>query len=283
MKRIFIVSNPTKDLEYGVTKDVISLLLSCGAEIFMLSDSKNPDIQSVEFAKEPPADIDCIIAIGGDGTFIRAAHYAVEISAPVIGINLGKLGYLSEVEPSNVSVLKKIFDDDFKIDKKILLEAIYKENGAVIEKRDSAVNDVVISHKDYLGISDFVLLSNDGRVKYRADGIVFATPQGSTAYSLSAGGPVVSHEADAVIVTPISPHSFFNRSIVFGKNEQISIKNTSDDVMHITVDGALMTKMNPGAECTVKVSHKFLKVLTFKENNMFENLFSKMQILEDII
>lgn len=283
MKRIFIVSNPIKDPEYKVTKDVVSLLLDFEAEIFMLSDFENPDIKDVVFLKEPPLDADCVIAIGGDGTFIKASHYAVEISAPVIGINLGKLGYLSEVEPSNVLVLKKIFTGDFKVDKKMLLEATYKENGAILRKSDCAVNDVVISHKDYLGISDFVLSSKDGAVNYRADGIVFATPQGSTAYSLSAGGPIVSHEADAIIVTPIAPHSFFNRSIVFGKNEQISIKNTSEDHMNITVDGAFMAKMSPGAECEVKVSDKCLKVLTFKGNNMFENLFSKMQILEDII
>ena len=155
------------------------------------------------------------------------------------------------------------------------------EGNTVLERY--AVNDVVISNQEYMGITDFVAYSKDGGVRFRADGAVISTPQGSTAYSLSAGGPVVSHDAGAIILTPIAPHSFFNRSIVFSENEEIKVKNTSDKALNVSVDGRLLYKLKPSEKITVNASQKKLKVMTFENNNMFSNLFSKMQILEDII
>ena len=282
MKNIFLVPNPKKDAEYFVTKRVFEKLNTLGCDVSVLNIYADCGLLSCTFVDSIPGNTELVLVIGGDGSFIDAASFAISLDIPILGINLGKVGYLSEIEPDDLSLLEFIVTDEYKINEKMLLEAyINKENDIILERL--AVNDVVLSHPSYLGIADFVLYSKEGGVRYRADGLVISTPAGSTAYSLSAGGPIVSHDAGAVIVTPIAPHSFFNRSIVFAANEEIRIKNMSPESLNLSVDGRLLYELLPGEKCMIKPSVKTLKVLTFKDNNMFSNLFSKMQILEDII
>ena len=283
MKRIFIVTNPNKDVDYAVTKKTADFLQSHGAEIFMFSSEDRSNIHGCSYTADYPDGIDLVIVIGGDGSFIDAAVYSERSDAAIIGVNLGKVGYLNEIEPDEIESLAKIFSNEYKIVTKMLLEVLVEDKNGSSSVERLAVNDVVISNQEHLEISDFVVYSKDGGVRYRADGAVISTPQGSTAYSLSAGGPVVSHDAGAIILTPIAPHSFFNRSIVFGENELIKVKNTSSKSLNISVDGRLVHELMPSAKITVRSSNKKLKVMTFKDNNMFSNLFSKMQILEDII
>ncbi len=282
MKNIFLVPNPKKDIDYKVTGCVAEKLKSLGCTLYIsdiYNDFKNDSCVNV---KDIPENSELIIVIGGDGSFIDAASFAIRLDIPILGINLGKVGYLSEIEPDDLSLLSGIATDEYKINNKMLLEAYVSKDGE--SKLDRlAVNDIVLSHHLYLGIADFVLFSKEGGVRYRADGLVVSTPAGSTAYSLSAGGPIVSHDAGAVIVTPIASHSFFNRSIVFGANEEIRIKNTSCEALNLSIDGRFYYELTPGEKCLIKPSDKTLKVLTFKDNNMFSNLFSKMKILEDVI
>lgn len=283
MKNIFIIPNPHKDNGYSVTKRTVDILKSFNASVSTFSTYTGSEISNCNFVEKIPNDTELIIVVGGDGSFIDAACYAEKNDIPIIGVNLGKVGYLNEVEPDELEALGKIFSGEYNVMTRMLLEVSSDNDpsGKLFDRY--AVNDVVISNQEYMGISDFVVYSKDGGIRYRADGAVISTPQGSTAYSLSAGGPVVSHEAGAIILTPIAPHSFFNRSIVFGENEIIRVKNTSGENLNVTIDGRLVYKIKPSEKITVKASKKRLKVLTFKDNNMFSNLFRKMQILEDII
>ena len=283
MKNIFIVTNPKKDKDYSVTRRTAEILKAFGANIFMLSACKDSNLDFCTYNDDMPECTELVIVIGGDGSFIDAASYAEKKNVPIIGVNLGKVGYLNEIEPEELESLGKIFSGEYVTEDRMLLEISVNESDNVSLIERHAVNDVVISNQQYLGISDFVVYSKDGGVRYRADGAVISTPQGSTAYSLSAGGPVVSHNAGAIILTPIAPHSFFNRSIVFAENEEIKVKNISDQPLNVSADGRLVYKLEPGDKISVRASSKKLKVMTFKINNMFSNLFSKMQILEDII
>ncbi len=283
MKNIFVVTNPNKDTDYSVTKRAVDVLSANGANISMLCIHKGSGIEKCSYVDGMPDCTELVIVIGGDGSFIDAASYAEKNNVPIIGVNLGKVGYLNEIETDALESLKNIFDGRYKIEERMLLELSRGDTDSDVRLERYAVNDVVISNQDYLGISDFVVYSKDGGVRYRADGAVISTPLGSTAYSLSAGGPVVSHNAGAIILTPIAPHSFFNRSIVFAENEEIKVKNTSDQPLNVSVDGRLAFKLEPCMKLSVKASDKKLKVMTFENNSMFSNLFSKMQILEDII
>ena len=282
MKNIFLVPNTKKDKDYKVTIAVTKKLVSMDLCVYMLESYADSGIKTCVYTTDVPDFADLVLVIGGDGSFIDAAGFAIKNDIPILGINLGKVGYLSEIEPSDLSPLEKLVTDEYSVDKKMLLSVDSERDMGTLHGK-LAVNDIVLSHPSYLGIADFVLISKEGGVRYRADGVVVSTPAGSTAYSLSAGGPIVSHGASAIIVTPIAPHSFFNRSIVFGETETIKIKNTSTDALNLSLDGRFCHVLAPGEKCTVKASEKKLKVLTFKENNMFSNLFCKMQIMEDII
>lgn len=283
MKRIYIISNAHKDKDFAVTRAVIQLLSSYGAEVFMSVSDMMSELSGCKFSESIPDGAELIIVIGGDGSFIDASVFAIELDVPLLGVNLGKVGYLSEVEPNSLSVLGKLFEGDFNIVEKMLLETACTVGGKQKREVRLAVNDVVVSHASPFGISDFTVTARDGGIKYRADGVVISTPAGSTAYSLSVGGPVVSHTADAIIVTPIAPHSFFNRSIVFGESDVITVENTGDCLLNVSVDGRSVKTLSARDCCTVSASKKRLRVLTFKNNNMFSTLFGKMKLLEDIV
>lgn len=283
MRNIAVIPNPKKDVDFSVTRALTERLIRFGARVYIeerYADSIHAD--SIAY-KMLPGDVELIIVTGGDGSVLDASVIAIEKDIPMLGVNLGKVGYLSEVEPDNLDILSRIITGNFKIEEKMLLSVIHSGCGVVEKSERLAVNDVIISHDSFLGIADFLLENNAGdSVKYRADGMILSTPAGSTAYNLSAGGPIVSHNIDSITATPICPHSFFNRSIIFKPSDTIKLKNTSNTVLNISVDGRYFANLSCGEECVVKMDEKKLKMLTFSENNMFSTLFKKMRILEDV-
>ena len=282
MKKVYLIPNDKKDVDLSVTRRVLSYLLSLGLEVEL--PLRFSELITGAGTTDIPADgTDLIAVIGGDGSFIDASQLALRLDVPIIGINLGKLGYLSEVEPSNLSVLNALTTGEYRIVEKMLLECSAAVGDSTVRSERLAVNDVVVSHAEYLGISDFTVKGNDGGVRYRADGVVVATPAGSTAYSLSVGGPIVSHASDSIIITPIAPHTFFNRSLVFGAKDTVKIENTGACRLNVSVDGRHFASLMPSDVCTVHASEKRLKVLTFKNNNMLSVLFEKMKMVEEII
>lgn len=284
MKKAFVVPNPKKDCGYGISIKACEILASSGCEPCLYADANECGDAAKYCVGEMPSDCDVVIVVGGDGSFIDASQFAIQNDIPIIGINLGKTGFLSEVEPTELNNLARICENNFKVEEKMLLSVnIINADGEVLHSDRLAVNDIVISHTSYMGVAEFLVYTKEGGVKYRADGVVVSTPAGSTAYSLSAGGPVVSHSTEAVIVTPIAPHSLFNRSIIFDSRYEIRIKNMGAEELNLSVDGRFVSPIPTSAKCSITVSDKKLKVLTFKENNMFANLFNKIQVVEDVI
>ena len=283
MKNIVVIPNLKKDTTLAVTKALINKLTQCGAAVYIEEKFIN-DVNLYAIAyKNFPNEAELIIVVGGDGSVLDASVVAIEHDIPMLGVNLGKVGYLSELEPDNLDILTRIINGNYKLEEKMLLSVTHIVCGKSTKSERLAVNDVIISHDTFLGIADFLLENSVGdSVKYRADGMILSTPAGSTAYNLSAGGPIVSHDIDSITATPICPHSFFNRSIIFKSGESIKLKNTSDTVLNISVDGRYFTNLSNGEECIVKMDNKKLKMLTFSENNMFSTLFKKMRILEDV-
>lgn len=281
MKNIVILPNPKKDKGLELTGHLVGKLNSLGFNTYI--EKSFSGISAAKKYTEFPTDAELIVVVGGDGSVIDASHYALEYNVPIIGVNLGKVGYLTEVDPDNLDVFEKLLHGEYEIEDKMLLSVDASCSGETISCEHLAVNDIVISHNNFLGICEFLLENKNGDgVKYRADGVIVSTPEGSTAYSLSAGGPVVSHDVDAIVVTPVCPHSFFNRSIVFKANEYISVTNLGEDNLNICADGRLFKNLKKGDKCCVFASDKKMKMLTFTKNNMFSTLFKKMRILEDM-
>ena len=283
MKNFVLIPNITKDKGLSVTKNITKKLISLGGAVYISEKYREYSIDGASFFETAPENTELIVVVGGDGSMLDASTLAIERDIPLLGVNLGKVGYLSEVEPNNLDVLSHIFKGEYEIEEKMLLSVAILKDGERIEAQRLAVNDVILSHDSFLGIAEFVLYNALGdSIKYRADGMILSTPAGSTAYSLSAGGPIISHNIDAIVATPICPHSFFNRSIVFQPNDVIKLKNKSKSPLNISIDGRLFCDLASGELCEVKTAERRLRVLTFSESNMFSTLFKKMKILEEI-
>lgn len=284
MKRIMVVPNPNKDSALEITRKTISRFTDLGFTINMDKSYSKFAISSVNYLNDPAFESDLIVVIGGDGSVIDASLDAVRADIPILGINLGKVGYLSEVDPCEIDILSKIQSGEYKVVERMLLSAAkYTVSGECIYSSRLAVNDVIISN-DVCSIAELAVENSQGDIiKYRADGVVVATPIGSTAYSLSAGGPVVSHNIDSIIVTPVCPHSLFNRSVIFEPSESIRVTNKSVGDISIGMDGRGFTRLASGECVVIKRSEKRLKMLTFTKNKMLSALFKKIRALEESV
>ena len=283
MKNIVIIPNMSKSKADEVVYLIVDKLVEMGLKLYSARKYEQYFSKNVEMYDEFPSCADLIIVVGGDGSVLDASVIAIEQDIPLIGVNLGKVGYLSEVEPDNLDIFKCLLTGEYAIEERMLLSlSVVTDTEERLVMRH-AVNDVVVSHDSYLGIAGFKIENSKGEsVKYRADGIIFATPSGSTAYSLSAGGPVVASNVETILVTPVCPHSFFNRSILFNASDSITLTNTGDGELNISIDGRNITKLSSGDKCRVSASEKKFKMLTFSEDNMFSTLFKKMRIMEDV-
>lgn len=279
MNTVVIIPNINKDVGLNVTSLVTEKMLSLGFVVYLERKYASTCVGSTGYT-EFPTDADIVIAVGGDGTVLDASKYAIRLDIPILCVNLGKVGYLSEIEPDRLDLLEKLKTGDYSVNQKMMLEISVADNLGCANK--FAVNDVVISHDSYLGIADIKLEDSVGNmIKYRADGLILSTPQGSTAYSLSAGGPIVAHDVESIIATPVCAHSFFDRSVVFNASESIRVTNVSSDTLNISVDGRYIAPLKSSEHCVIKRSDTRLKMIGFTRNRMFSNLFRKMKMLED--
>jgi len=224
--------------------------------------------------------LDCILSFGGDGTFLRAAEYSLKYNAPLLGINLGKLGFLSE---SSLYELEKSIDDikrnKFKLQARLLLKVNLKRDGEVIYSA-LALNDVVINKGELPKLIDIRVYSNRRYVMdARCDGIIAATPTGSTAYSLSAGGPIISPLMDAIVVTPLNPHILSLRPIVFSASDIIHLKLiTASSDCQLQLDGRSDHVLIEGDEISVTAASNKINFIKLSNNTFFQILRKKLHM-----
>lgn len=280
MKQVVIIPNSYKDNGFVVTDKVVDKLTDMGFAVYVHCDFGYKS-SKVHIYESFPDGIDLVIVVGGDGSVLDASVIAIERGIPLLGVNLGKVGYLAEVEIDNLSLLEKLALGDYSITEKMLLDVKFDDEDASCERY--AVNDIAVSRDSLVHMADINVEDSIGNaVKFRADGVILATPQGSTAYSFSSGGPVVAHDVDSILLTPVSPHSFFNRSVIFNSSEVIRVTNAGELPLNVFIDGRCIGVLSGGKSCNVSRSDKNIRVLTFTRNSMFSSLFKKMRILGDI-
>ena len=285
MKKVIVLPNLNKDSGAVITKTVVNKLLSLGITAYVDKSIEALADSGVVFYKDAPGDAELIVVIGGDGSVIDASGLAVELDIPLLGINLGKVGYLATLDPEDIGLLSNLVIGDYIVNERMLLAASKKGTDGLITRSERlALNDVIICRECGLGIYDFTVENKGGdRVIYRADGVVVSTPAGSTAYSLSAGGPIISHTLESILLTPLCPHSFFNRAIVYGPEEEISVTNTSPKSLKINIDGRPFVSLEEGEACLISKSRRNIKMLTFTESNLFSTLSKKITLIQDSI
>lgn len=273
MERFCLITNKDKDIEYVLTKKIKKHLEVKGKSVAIIEEA-------VEVSKKNQFHM--AIVLGGDGTMIQAAKELTKWGIPILGINLGTLGFLTEIEKSKViSVLDEILTGDYVIQKRISLTGTAIISG---EKKELglAVNDFIIGKCGFGRIITISVYAGGELIdKYVADGVILSTPTGSTAYNLSAGGPVLSPEMEAIIITPICPHSLNKTSIVVSAKENISVKveQTREgiaDIATISVDGKLLSEASTGDIIEVSVANHRIEIVKCNQSGFFERMRSKL-------
>lgn len=226
MNRFYIIANGEKDPDLKITGKIVDYL-SAHKKYCKLQQAwrKHEGTYHYTDPSEVPDDTECIIVLGGDGTLLQAARDVVNKGIPLLGINLGNLGFLAEVDiPSLYSALDQLMAGDYEVEERMMLEGCVYRGEKLIGK-DIALNDIVIGRDGHLRVVRFKNYVNESYLNsYNADGIIISTPTGSTGYSLSAGGPIVSPNASMTIMTPIAPHTLNTRSIIFPAEDVITVE-----------------------------------------------------------
>lgn len=221
-----------------------------------------------------PHEIKCLISMGGDGTILRLSHQYSHIDAPILGINLGHLGFMADVPvhdlyPSLADLLK----GSYTVDERLILQATHPTQGSLL-----AVNDVVIHRAANYSLIEFSILVDGTYINtFVADGIVIATPNGSTAYSLAAGGPILSPTLDAIVLTPICPHTISNRPIVLPSDRKIEVEYLSPyDPIEVRADGLEAFSMKSQDVLLIERSLKKFKLVNLSRHEYFSTLRTKL-------
>ena len=221
---------------------------------------------------------DIIITVGGDGTIIRYGKLAAKHNKPVLGINAGRLGFLANVEPNELQLLEKLTTGDYSIEDRMLLNASIQENGKEIYSQ-TAVNDIVITSGFMSRIIDIKAYFNTDCISYRADGLIIATPTGSTAYSLSAGGPIVDPLCENICITPICSHSLSAKPILLNKNAVVIFNAMSlkkSDV-YLSIDGRKGPIIKPNTDVVVSKSDFNVKLIRLSNKSFYKTISEKFK------
>ncbi|MBP5600857.1 MAG: NAD(+)/NADH kinase [Lachnospiraceae bacterium] len=283
MKHFLIRTNESKDQGFEVTNLIKDFLEKNGktVELEIMNDEKiygKEEAAVFEGSKRP----DAIIVLGGDGTMLRAARDLVEEEIPLLGVNLGSLGYLAEVEKSNItSALSDLISGEYFIEERMMLEGTIIRDGNVVT-RTVALNDIsVLKSQPFRAINFDVYVNGQFLKSYGADGVIVSTPTGSTGYNLSAGGPIVEPCADLLVLTPVCPHTMNSRSIVLAGEDEVYIeikeaKNGGDQVAFAMSDGAAHFDLKTGDSFIMRRSDKRTRIIKLNKVSFLEILQRKM-------
>ena len=268
-----IITNRKKDPNGLYTKKVADILKRKYRVLFD-SDYSEDDVYKMY------EESDVAVVLGGDGTLLSASDKASSFDVPLLGINLGHLGFMADVEEKNIEAsLNTFLDGGYKIDRRFMIDAL-------IEKKDgsrltiSALNDIVVTRASYQRMVAFdIKVNGDNLATYQGDGLVVATPTGSTAYSMSAGGPVVDPSLEVCIITPVCPHTMSSKPVIVPGQAEIRIdfKSTFDDKSMLTADGKEGIGLCEGDVIKIKGSERKLGLIRLLNRSFYDILNLKLQ------
>ena len=272
---------PPKDEDVEKIRNFLVTVKKFGCRIITSKDDENlfHDIAEYVSEKEEYDVSDLVIAFGGDGTIIKAAREFSPYGTPVLGVNTGTLGYLAELSPYECELIEKVINEDFRIDERMMLDVTIHRNGDTISPELPALNEIVLANGPVSRLFKYDLYSDGVQIQSaRADGIIIATPTGSTAYSLSAGGPIADPSLECIIATPICPFTLNQRPVIYGSNTNIEICSVScrENNIYLTVDGADIFRILPDDSIKIKKSSISAKLVRLRNRSFLEILHEKM-------
>lgn len=280
MNRFFIITNDWKDPEHAVTRRVEAYLHEQGCVCVCedLSAFRAGRGNKAWSGRSVPKDTDVCVALGGDGTMLEAARFTQEYDIPLLGVNLGNVGYLTEVEAQYAEgALSQIIADNYTIEPRMMLEGTTSDG-----RKRLALNDIVIARYGSISMLHLDVAINDTPLtSYSADGVIIATPTGSTGYSLSVGGPIVKPTAELMVMTPIAPHAVNARSIVLSADDRVTIEigKTHEDVeidAEISFDAAETVRARPGDQIQATRANRATRIIRLNQVSFLDVLHKKL-------
>ena len=286
MKNIILTPNPYRDKNFQTVRAAMEVLQSAGANVKMClpfevdrSYELPKDIRFAKLDRELP-NADAVICFGGDGTILHMAKTATRRNIPILGVNIGTMGFMAELESSELDKLSRLVTGEYSLDRRMMLDVTVQRDRDIIF-HDICLNDVVIT-KGAVARIVHLSVQCDGvqAMESSGDGVIIATPTGSTAYNLSAGGPIVEPDAKNIIVTPICSHDVATRCIVASDKRVITtqiIRNARRNAF-LSVDGGKALRLNMGDVATVRKSHLETKLVRLKDRSFFDVVNAKFRI-----
>lgn len=281
MKHFLIATNSIKDENLILTSKIEAYISMHGGTCKRITGGMEQDIAYRIDKKEK---FDCMIALGGDGTILKVSRDLRELDIPIVGVNLGTLGFLTEIEPEQIfPVIDRLFLDDYEMEERMnICGAVFKEGQKEALCNDVALNDIVITRAGFSRIIGLKVYVN-GRIMdiYEADGVIISTPTGSTGYNLSAGGPLVSPKTNLMIVTPISPHSLTSKSIVLSSEDEIVVevlkmRKAQKDEAIVNFDGQPGIELSAGDRIVIGKAYSTTKMIKLFDVSFYEVLREKI-------
>ena len=285
MKKVILTPNPYRDNDFSTVRAAMKILKESGMEVRLClpfevdrSYELPKDLRFSRLDRELPG-ASMVICFGGDGTILHMAKAATRQGIPILGVNIGTMGFMAELESSELNQLARIASGDYTIDERMMLDVtVHRERDIIFH--DICLNDVVVT-KGAIARIVHLNVECDGvkAMECGGDGVIVATPTGSTAYSLSAGGPIVEPEARNIIVTPICAHMVGTRCIVTSEKRVINVSLTKNARRNafLSVDGGKALRMNLGDVATIKKSHLTTKLVRLQDRSFFDVVSTKFK------
>lgn len=278
---VYISPNPGKAMAYCISQRAAQILLTHGAQVLM-QDGLQAECMTMGVVylsqKECLERTDVILTIGGDGTILHEANLSLEYRKPILGINLGRCGFLATCEVDEMEAkLSAVARGEYFLDNRMLL---YVRVLGDDSWEGHALNDVVMTKGRLQQAVDFSIYCDDILVEhYRGDGVIVATPTGSTAYSLAAGGPILDSQTKGIVVTPICPHSLASPAMVFAQERKINlcVGQVADEEVFISCDGDAGYSVKAGATAEVRLSDQVVQLITFSKADQFQAIDQKLR------
>ncbi len=286
MRHFLVYTNRHKDKNLVLTKKICDYLRQKGQKATVKTEEgdfkERISTDTDDIPADIPRDVDCMIVLGGDGTVLQAARETKKLHIPIIGVNLGTLGYMTEIEPANLKEsLDRLIAGDYEQESRMMLNGkAYLSDGRTEE--GWALNDIVITRSGSLQIIQFNIYVNGQFLNdYKADGMIITTPTGSTGYNLSAGGPLVEPRAKLIVLTPICPHSLNQRSIILSPEDVIEIEIPQGregriQTVEASFDGTHVIPLETGDRIRIVQSEKITEFIQLNQVSFLEVLHKKM-------
>ncbi|ADI38515.1 putative inorganic polyphosphate/ATP-NAD kinase [Waddlia chondrophila 2032/99] len=270
---VFIYRNRLKSQSKNIALGIMEYLSSHGINIVM--DNEDAEIfDTAPLSEIDPKKVDFSITLGGDGTILRAIHYFPELNAPILGINLGSLGFMADIPITEIyPSLQEVLKNNYQIQERIMMEG-----SAFKDEKCLAVNEITFHRAENSSLVDLAIHVDGIYLNtFAADGVIISTPCGSTAYSLAAGGPIITPELEAFALTPISPHTISNRPIVLMPNKEIQVQYISElKPIEVNADGLYQHKLKTGEVFHIRRSERMFRIICLPQNDYYSTLRTKL-------